>query len=224
MRAGGYWLKFGSPGSPAPMIGAPLILDTVPVRQGWNLIGSCTDPVPTVSIASDSPGMSTSRFFGYNGLYVPSDTINSAVGYWVKVDRDGRLILASHAHTGAAASRIRIVPTSELPPPPPHGYSIRSAGVPREYALEQAYPSPFNPSTTIRYQVPLASTLSLKVYDLLGQTVATLFDGQRAAGSWSAMWNASGCASGVYFYALEAVATSDPGKTFTSVKKLILLK
>jgi hypothetical protein len=102
--------------------------------------------------------------------------------------------------------------------------------VPREFALEQNFPNPFNPSTVIRYNLPARvgqSILSvypvtLKVYDLLGQLVATLVDGVEEAGYKSVEWNANNVASGMYFYRLEA--TAGGGEKFTAVKKMVLVR
>jgi hypothetical protein len=62
------------------------------------------------------------------------------------------------------------------------------------------------------------------VYDLLGQTVATLVDGVQSAGFKSVEWNAHGASSGVYFYRLEASSVNDPATTFTQVKKMMLIR
>jgi hypothetical protein len=63
-----------------------------------------------------------------------------------------------------------------------------------------------------------------KVFDLLGHEVATLVSDVQSAGDKSIEWNASGLASGVYFYKIEAINTADPSKTFTLVKKMTLMK
>lgn len=99
-----------------------------------------------------------------------------------------------------------------------------SRGLPKGYALEQNYPNPFNPTTTLRYQLPVNSRVTLKIYNVLGQVVQTLVDGVESGGYKSTEWNASGVASGMYFYRLEATSTSDPTKSFTQVKKMLLLK
>jgi hypothetical protein len=96
--------------------------------------------------------------------------------------------------------------------------------VPEEFALSQNYPNPFNPSTTVNYQLPKQSHVTLKVYNVLGQVVQTLVDGMQNAGYKSIKWNASAVASGMYFYRLEATSTSDPTKSFTQVKKMLMIK
>jgi hypothetical protein len=81
----------------------------------------------------------------------------------------------------------------------------------------QNYPNPFNPATVINYQLASAGKVSLKVYDLLGREVATLVNGMKAAGNYSATLNAGNLPSGVYFYRLQT-------GSFNSTKKLVLLK
>jgi len=88
---------------------------------------------------------------------------------------------------------------------------------PNQFALEQNYPNPFNPSTKINYSVPNSGFVTLKVYNILGQEVTTLFSGQLHAGNYDATFDGSQFAGGVYIYRLEA------GKTSIS-KKLVLLK
>lgn len=89
--------------------------------------------------------------------------------------------------------------------------------LPNRYVLEQNYPNPFNPKTVINYQIPEKSRVSLKVYNLLGREVATLFQGIRRPGNYEATFNGSGLASGVYFYELRSA-------DFVETKKLLLLK
>lgn len=84
-------------------------------------------------------------------------------------------------------------------------------------ALHQNYPNPFNPNTVIRYQLPVSSTVSLKVFDLLGREVAVLVDGKVTAGTHEVTFNASGLSSGVYFYQLQTNDFLDT-KQFTLIK------
>ena len=91
-----------------------------------------------------------------------------------------------------------------------------------EFALAQNYPNPFNPSTVINFSLAVDSKVSLKIFDVLGQEVATLVNGQLAAGSHPISFNASLLNSGVYFYQIDA--TGIDGQNFTSTKKMILTK
>jgi hypothetical protein len=89
--------------------------------------------------------------------------------------------------------------------------------VPVAFELGQNYPNPFNPSTTIKFSVPEAGLVTLRVFNLLGQEVATLLNSEKTAGVYEATFDASTLSSGIYFYTLEA-------KNFTSTKKMVLLK
>lgn len=89
--------------------------------------------------------------------------------------------------------------------------------IPTKYELNQNYPNPFNPVTKISFAIPKNGKVSLKIYDLNGKLVSTLFDGMQTAGNYETSFNGSNLASGVYFYRL----VSD---NFTETKKMILTK
>ncbi len=222
----GYWIKFGSARTDT-ISGSALSSDSISVNSGWNLIGSLGLPLSTSSILSNPPGMITSKFFGYSGSYKISDTIYPGKGYWVKASQPGTLILSTSS--GASLSKnfdagyINIVPTDDLPPSPP-SINETKADLPKDFALEQNYPNPFNPTTTLSYALPADSKVRLTVFNLLGQTVATLTDGIVSAGYQTATWNAGLVASGIYFYRLEATSIADPSRTFVQMKKMALIK
>ncbi len=88
---------------------------------------------------------------------------------------------------------------------------------PSRFALEQSYPNPFNPATTIRYDLPSTSLVSLKVFDILGREVRTLVNEVQDAGFKSVKFDASSFASGVYFYTLRAGGLS-------ATRKLLLIR
>jgi hypothetical protein len=89
--------------------------------------------------------------------------------------------------------------------------------IPDAFKLEQNYPNPFNPTTNIRYSVPTGGMVSLKIYDMVGQEVATLVNGHQDAGNYVADFNATNLANGTYFYTLTA-------GSFTETKKMMLIK
>jgi hypothetical protein len=91
------------------------------------------------------------------------------------------------------------------------------SGVPTVFELQQNYPNPFNPSTVIRYGLPSAEQVSLKVYDMLGRQVATLVNARQAAGRYEATFNAAGLSSGIYIYRLQA-------GSFSQTSKMMLVK
>lgn len=100
---------------------------------------------------------------------------------------------------------------------------VTTAGVPTGFALNLSYPNPFNPSTTIKYDLPVQSNVMLVVYDVLGRKVTELVNGTKEAGYHSATWNASEMASGVYF--AHFTATDTHGKVqLSKVNKLLLSK
>jgi predicted esterase/photosystem II stability/assembly factor-like uncharacterized protein len=100
----------------------------------------------------------------------------------------------------------------------------KGGGLPKSFTLQQNYPNPFNPSTSIRYQLPSQSRVRLSIYNVLGEKISTLVEGIQNAGYNSVQWDGSSVSSGVYFYRLQATSTSDPAKTFTQVKKMLLMR
>jgi hypothetical protein len=89
--------------------------------------------------------------------------------------------------------------------------------VPKNFELSQNFPNPFNPNTVISYSLPLASDVTLIVYNSLGQTVKVLENGYKNAGTYSVNFNATELPSGTYYYKIEA-------GQFSQIKKMILLK
>lgn len=88
---------------------------------------------------------------------------------------------------------------------------------PREFALSQNYPNPFNPSTTIQFILPRSEFVILRVFNVLGEEIATLAAETFSAGTHKVEWNPQGLPSGVYFYRIQA-------DTFMDSKKLLLLR
>ncbi len=131
---------------------------------------------------------------------------------------------------------------SEVPPGVPEDslvlYTLDATGVgvdggqqqlPNEFALYQNYPNPFNPTTTFRYELPVEAHMTLKIYNILGQEIKMLVQQIQTAGHKSIDWNSRNnmgipVGSGVYFYRMEADGIGNYPRSFTQVKKLLLLK
>ena len=97
------------------------------------------------------------------------------------------------------------------------GTEGNNSEIPTVFKLYNNYPNPFNPSTSIKYDVPKNTFVNLSVYDILGKLVTNLVNQDMTAGRYDAVWDAKNYASGTYIYRLEA-------GEFTDVKKMILVK
>ena len=90
--------------------------------------------------------------------------------------------------------------------------------LPKSYALYQNYPNPFNPNTTIEFDLPKTAEVTLKIFNILGEEVATLVSDRLSAGSYSYEWTRTGgIASGVYLYRLQA-------GDYVETRKMVLLR
>ena len=123
---------------------------------------------------------------------------------WGDADRKTLYITA-----GNSLYRIRLAATTGIHD---HGYLL-----PESFKLYANYPNPFNPETTINYQLIMNGMVTLNVYDPLGREVAMLVNEERPAGTYSVQWNATGFSSGTYFYRLIAGG-------FAETRKMILLR
>jgi tetratricopeptide (TPR) repeat protein len=96
-------------------------------------------------------------------------------------------------------------------------YFNHNSGLPDKFALYKNFPNPFNPTTTIKYDLPEDVNVTITVYNNNGQKIKELVNGFKQAGSYQVIFNASGLASGIYFYKIQ---TGD----FTNVKRMLLIK
>jgi len=94
---------------------------------------------------------------------------------------------------------------------------IKNNSMPTEFSLSQNYPNPFNPATRINYSLPYKSLVQIKLYDVLGNEVATIVNEEKPAGIYEVEFDGGRLSSGVYFYQLSAA-------NFIETKKMILLR
>ena len=157
-----------------------------------------TSPAPTTKVDSTTGGIAdTSRTF--TGL-------TNGTRYYLRVTA-----VDSSGNESAYSNQVNAAPNAAL------AVDDLLSQIPTEYSLLQNFPNPFNPSTTIAFDLPSSAHVRLRIFDLLGREVASLVNEELSAGKHQAQWNASKMSSGVYFYRIEA-------GQFVAVRKLVLLK
>jgi hypothetical protein len=96
-------------------------------------------------------------------------------------------------------------------------YGLSSIATPKEFSIQSAYPNPFNPTTRLTLDIPAAGQVSVQVYNIMGQIVATLANGYMDADTYTLTWDASNMSSGMYFVKAEVAGME-------TTQKLMLMK
>jgi plastocyanin len=97
--------------------------------------------------------------------------------------------------------------------------------VPSSFKLNQNFPNPFNPATSISFSIPRSSFITLKVFNIIGEEIQTLIEGELDPGSYKTGWDGSKQSSGMYFYQLKVFDSQGSGEQlFVETKRLLLLK
>lgn len=168
-------------------------------------------PAKTYDLRIMLAGESASGLFYHERVALPAYSTHTVVPDWQDLTNHSVTIYQDAGNTGTITDSLVLANQATV---------VRddmASGLPAVYSLDQNYPNPFNPSTVISYHLPVASHVTLRVYDMLGREVRTLVNEHQAAGSYSVTLNAVGLSSGVYFYRLQAGA-------FAQTKKLVVLK
>jgi hypothetical protein len=142
---------------------------------------------------------------------------------FIYLAKDGTLVEVSAASTTGPDSGTISVSGPVSWAAPVNTSAPTAVSVPEKFSLEQNYPNPFNPSTVISYAVPVRSSVRLAVYNVLGQMVAELVNGDVEAGSHSVQWHPT-TASGVYLCRMDAVALDKSAATFSKVQKMAYIR
>jgi CubicO group peptidase (beta-lactamase class C family) len=164
---------------------------------------SSNDPKVTQILSSNNPQQFPDiepndevECYGVYAFYAQNDP--EIINFTLEISSDGHLFWTDSLEVVTAIHEVETI-------------------LPKTFALFQNYPNPFNPSTMITYQIPMINDVELSIYNILGQKVLTLVNEKQQAGRYQVEWDASGFASGVYYYRIEA-------GEFLDVKKMILLR
>lgn len=174
-------------------------------------------PIPTISSTS---GIIAKLFFKVSASANPTTIVVDSINKDSLLTGNLRLItriqIADNTGLSSGLYEPDFVPGA-IKVLVPTGVDDDPSGLPSVFTLEQNYPNPFNAQTAFSFNLPAASDVSLKVYDLLGREVATVVNGAMNAGAHTVNWSAEGLATGVYMYTLTA-------GEFSQSKKLLYLK
>jgi len=165
---------------------------------------------PLLELASDNDGTATTLSLTTGIVYDVLIGLGIEPGDDVTVEWT---VFASAGETTLQAENVWEVTFNVMEPP----VSTEPTETVKGFALEQNYPNPFNPTTNISFTLPEASNVSLEVYNMQGQRVATIANGAMAAGSHNVSFDATNLSSGIYLYRLTAGA-------FTATNKMMLVK
>ncbi len=193
----------GAPAAPVATAATSLAAQTG-FTANWNAVADATGYFLDVSTSSTFSGFVA----GFNNKDVLNVTkypisglnANAAYYYRVRAKNDGG--------TSVHSNTIRVFAT---------GVNQDAAGMPGGYALEQNFPNPFNPITTIRFSLPEAAQVTLKIFNAAGKEVTQLISQKMNAGTFTAEWDASGFVSGIYYCRIVT-------DRFSETKKMLLLK
>jgi len=159
----------------------------------------------------------------FTGLTFTMDDWNTAQAVMIMAaidgDGDDDSVTLTHTATSNDAGYNGLTQTIMVTVTDVTQTSVDGEELPKEITLEQNYPNPFNPTTVIEFALPASETVTLRVFDSMGRTVATLLDQKlHTAGTHTVQFNASGLASGVYLYRLEAESSVLMTRTMLLVK------
>ena len=195
------------------------ITNTVNATNAVSLIiGASIAPAGTTNWISDTPHDVKINFAqgtgNYNCLFtIPCNTqpgvYDILTALWYDKDNNNQINPGDFVvHSKLTQNALTISPT---------GIKVIGTEIPESYNLYPNYPNPFNPSTQIRFDLPLSSFVKILIYNVLGKEVNTLVNEELKAGKYSVDWFAANYSSGVYFYKLITI-------DFTETKKMILVK
>ena len=200
-----------------PVINRIINSDTAAVYSYSSVSGNKT-LLTVANFKNTSPTVTldvTSMPYDGKSTYYLTDMFTGVVYTIVPADRKAVSVTLTNYQARVFYYGLNSIPVSVLTENP--------VNIPNNMVLEQNFPNPFNPATTLRYGLTENSRVKIQIFNVLGQVVTELVNGEQTAGWHDATWTAS-VSSGIYFYRIEATSTGDPGKRFVQVKKMMLMK
>ncbi len=193
----GHWFNLDHIWGDEPACAQDDNVDDTPLQAGEN--GGCPDFPLTDACSPNAPGVMFSNYMDY---------VDDACMNIFTLGQSTRMNAAINGPRASLLTSNACVPVGIIP---------ISSEVPENFVLDQNYPNPFNPSTNITFSIPRSTFVTLKVVDISGKEVAVLVNQVLQSGSYKADWNATGFATGLYFYSIEADGVKQ-------TKKMILAK
>ncbi|HMN18865.1 MAG TPA: T9SS type A sorting domain-containing protein [Ignavibacteriaceae bacterium] len=141
-------------------------------------------------------------------------SVNGSEGYSVIQTLDDGFAVTGSAGSAGTGTDVWII---RLKPEGTSAIEDNLSDVNRSFSLSQNFPNPFNPNTSLKYEIGSQQFVTLKIYDLLGREIAIIVNEEKPAGTYEVTFDASGLSSGIYFYRLQA-------GSFTETKKMILIR
>jgi len=174
-----------------------------------------TAKADTITIDATSKWTATAN--SYLTKMITSDNSTSTLTSYIDAESGIKIYYNSAANSWLGGGTFSLTSGGYLLPEGSDGVESQAETLPTEISLHQNFPNPFNPVTTIQYQLPDAGKVSLKVFDMLGREITTLVNDKQTAGNYTVTFDGSNLASGFYFYQLRAA-----NKVMT--KKMLLTK
>jgi hypothetical protein len=201
------WLSQGKPIGALPTVAAVDTFLARAERQG----GYAYRPVPMTWNGFDvRVNLGSLSLAGFNDMIPDTSNFYLGVTYWYGTQGQGQQIVYGQRRFLGDYNTGSILGTTGVSP-------AQEKGLPARYSLGQNYPNPFNPTTNVEFNLPVTSQAQLRVYNMLGQEVATLVNGPFAVGRHTVTFDASHLASGIYLYRLVA-------GSYINTMKMVLVK
>lgn len=207
---------------PAPRLGFARIAGNIDSNPGNLFLAA-----PEQGVTAYAVSTATNQIMGYDvteddGTYAIENLPEGT--YSIVVDKEGFYSASTPVVTVDESNNYEVSDASLTLDPEPSSVDDDNNSLPLVYKLYQNYPNPFNPTTQIQFDLPKASRVTLKIFNVIGQQVAVLINTIMEPGTHTARWNAKEAGTGIYFVKIVATPVNGNGTSFNQVRKMILMK